>query len=112
MSDWKQYVPNNKIQKFKKEFTNIVMTKIEDMLDEACYFGTHHSMYDCNYDNCENCWDDSENRDIRDNAIFFYQNLWNDSFAALDIKPNKRCKIDIEGCNEEEENNDDAEEEN
>lgn len=113
MQDWQKYVSKEKRQEFKKKFTEIVMTKIDGMLDEACYFGTHHSMYDCPFkgdeEECpELCWDDSDDRDIKDNTAYFYGRLWTDTFKFLNIEPQRKRKRDDKDEDDEDEDGEDG----
>ncbi len=91
MESWKRYVPEEMREKFQETFIRLLMTKTDFMLSEACFFGTHHSCWECSNRNaengCEGCWGDSIDRDIRDGTKQFYGNLWEEVFETLNIQP-------------------------
>lgn len=90
------------------------MKQIDGMLEEACFFGTHHSMYDCpsqNKEECDLCWDDSYERDIKEGAASFYGSLWKDTFDALNMQPIVKKRKHDDEEDEVNEAEDEAEEE-
>ncbi len=95
MQEWKNFVPNEHQEVFKEKFAEIVVSKLDTILADACYHGTHHSSYNCPDNGCEDyCLDDSDERDIKDSAKKFYSGLWRQVFESMSIKPKKRQNVE------------------
>ena len=111
MEEWQKYVPKSKRKEFKEKFEDIVKTKVDSILGDACYHGTHHSCYDCHEEGCDYCLDDSDDRDIKESTKSFHSSLWNQIFEEMNLKPLKRPRSSNDD-DKEEDKEDDKEDDN
>jgi uridine phosphorylase len=112
MMGWKAYVPPELRQKFQETFVHILTTKhLNSLLEDAAFYGQRHRYYDCpekdTSKECEDCWGDSTDRDLREGAASFYSDLWQSVFDAMGIQP--QLQEAEEEAEEDEEEDDDAE---
>ncbi len=95
--DWKSYVPEDMREKFQQTFVHILTTKhAESLLNDVAFCAEHHRMWDCPEKNttteCEDCYGDSTERDLREGTTFFYARLWREVFETLNIQPVKQIE--------------------
>jgi hypothetical protein len=86
---WEKYVPKEMREKFREAFIRILVTKkIDSLMNDACFFGTHHHYSSCTVDkDCEDCYGDSTDRDLKEYAQSFNLDLWCEVFGELMIEP-------------------------
>lgn len=96
MADWRYYVQEEHRNAFRDEFARIVTAKLDKLLDEACFFGTHHHYDDCLGGCDDECWGDSDERDMKENTKEFYGSLWRQTFESLKLAPVNHHRSDDE----------------
>lgn len=77
---WKDIVPEDMREKFRETFLSVLKEEYLDvLLDRAAFQSQHHNFWDCKSnqeDECEDCYGDSTERDLREEAKSFYTALW------------------------------------
>lgn len=83
---WKDHIPKEKRDAFKRAFTRIITEdKFSSLLSSAFFYGTHHHFSDFKHEWCDDCLDDSDDRDTKDFAESFFSRLWKDACAEAGI---------------------------
>jgi hypothetical protein len=100
---WKDYIPKENRSAFKNAFIDL-LTNVEFrfLMENAAFYGTHHHYDDVHRkkdeEACDDCLDDSDDRDTREFAQSFFKRLWENACENAVIEPIHKKKR-----NEEEE---------
>ena len=76
---WTDIVPEDMREKFRETFLDVIKDEYLDvLLDREAFQSQHHNFWDCksNQDECEDCYGDSTERDLREETKSFYVSLW------------------------------------
>ena len=76
---WKDYVPQDMREKSRDTFVTILKDEYLDvLLDRVAFQNNRHNYWNCesNQDECEDCYGDSTERDLREETKSFYTALW------------------------------------
>lgn len=90
---WKDHVPKEKRNDFRKAFARIVSEdRLDALIGSAVFYGTKHRY--CGEKDCdpENHFDDSDDRDTKIFAEDFFDSLWKDACAEAGIEAEPRAK--------------------
>ena len=105
---WKDYVPKEKRSVFKQSFIELLTdVELPSLMNSAAFYGTHHH-YDEGHLNdkeeaCDNCLDDSDDRNTKEFAYSFFKGLWEKACANAVVEPQHKKKKRTEEEEEEEE---------
>ena len=85
---WKDYVPEEMREKFRDMFFAILKDEYLDvLLDKVAFQSQRHNYWNCesNQDECEDCYGDSTERDLREETKSFYTTLWKSVMNKLNF---------------------------
>ena len=84
----KNNVPENQQSKFKERFLLVLTKNIDRILENAHFYATHHYYGDCQKidGDCDDCWGDSDERDLKEDTKEFYSTLWKDVCSTIIIQ--------------------------
>jgi len=94
MSKWTDYVPAGRLNEFRTAFIQIVLSEnIECMLEQAHFYATRHNTNNCpDIGGCEECLDDSDDRDTKEFAEHFFSSLWKRTCEKIELEEPSSAK--------------------
>ena len=96
---WQDIVPEDMRDKFRKTFVSVLKDEYLDvLLDMVAFQSHHHNFWNCksNQDaECEDCYGDSTERDLREETKSFYNKLWKSVMTKVKQSESEDAEDDL-----------------